>query len=212
MKPSTVVNSSATSGTPSKQTMADCGTWTRAELNNIKILIQGIRNTQTSQFSNSFFGATLSITYYVDYYSYTIENVSAAHTLVLSDRPTYQLTATSTVQGQDASITPASVTVYEANPVEFVIEAGDMTSIRLLDNNTEVTTDIIHEDNQYKYIIDSVMAAHTIVLEDLLIAYLKLSGAWVKYSKIYKKINGVWVQQSTNENILDATTVYVYNS
>lgn len=158
-------------------------------------------------------GATCYIEYVTpDYYTYTVQNISAVHTLVLSDRPTYQLTSSSTVQGQTASITPASVTVYENNPATFIISATDISSIRLVDNNAEVTENIIYESGQYKYIIDSVMAVHTIVLEDLLIAYLKLSGAWVKYSKIYKKISGVWVQQATNENILDATAVYVYNS
>lgn len=158
-------------------------------------------------------GATCYIEYVTpDYYTYTVENISTTHTLVLSDRPTYQLTSSSTVQGQTASITPASVTVYENNPATFIISATDISGVRLTDNNTEVTEDIIYESGQYKYVIDAVLAAHTIVLEDLLIAYLKLSGAWVKYSKIYKKINGAWVQQATNENILDATTVYIYNS
>lgn len=86
--PTTVTNSSATSSTPVKQTMNDCGTWTREELEDIKILTQGIRTTSTNAFGISFFGAKLTINYTVPddpYYSYTINNINTDHDVVVSE-------------------------------------------------------------------------------------------------------------------------------
>lgn len=42
-------------------------------------------------------------------------------------------------------------------------------------------------------------------------AYLKVSGAWGKYSTVYKKVNGIWVKQSNLSNVFDSGTNYKPN-
>lgn len=85
--PTTVTNSSI-NNTVNVQTIANTGTWTRSELNDIKILIQGIRTTSTNVFNISFYGATLTVQYTLPtdpYYAYTLTNVSADHDILVSE-------------------------------------------------------------------------------------------------------------------------------
>ena len=64
------------------------GSWTRSELDNIKIVIRVQRGTNTSQSSFSFWGATLTVNYTLPsdpYYTYTITNISADHDILVSE-------------------------------------------------------------------------------------------------------------------------------
>ena len=84
----TTITNTSVNNTVYVQQIADTGTWTREELDNIKILIEAVRGSSTSAFTLSFYGATLSVTYTVpaeDYYVYTLSNVSADHTIIISD-------------------------------------------------------------------------------------------------------------------------------
>lgn len=75
------------------------GSWTRAELDDIKIRFKIVRDTSdyTANASFSFFGATLTVAYTVTpenpyYWTYTISNVTADHTVVITgDAPTKTL-------------------------------------------------------------------------------------------------------------------------
>ena len=73
---------------PSTVTIDGGTSWTRAELDNIKIkfsVTRGSNNTTTDS-TWSFFGATLTVNYTVlsdeHYYTYTITNVTGAHTVI----------------------------------------------------------------------------------------------------------------------------------
>ena len=64
------------------------GSWTRSELDNIKIVIRVQRGTNTSQSSFSFWGATLTVNYTLPsepYYTYTLTNISADHDILVSE-------------------------------------------------------------------------------------------------------------------------------
>lgn len=185
--------------------------WTVEELQNLRIRITATHNNSTSNGDIRIYGADLTVAYHRDeYYSYTLENISATHTLVLSDRPTYQLTASSTTQ--TGTITPISSTIYENNNAEFILTVDDITKIRLMDNDADVTDSIIYEDGNFKYIIDSVLGIHTIVLKDKLIVYHKINDQYVAIAKIYKKIAGEWVEQDDVENIFEQDKIYIKRS
>ena len=47
------------------------------------------------------------------------------------------------------------------------------------------------------------------VPDDGPILYIKEDGIWNAYSTVYKKANGIWVQQSDLENVLNSTAKYV---
>lgn len=66
------------------------GTWTRDELENIKIRIGNNYNGGTTSYYTRFYGAELTVTYTVqdDYYSYTIQNVTTNHTVAVRPNKT----------------------------------------------------------------------------------------------------------------------------
>ena len=63
------------------------GSWTRSELDDIKIVIRVQRGTDTTQASFSFWGATLTVNYTLPsdpYYTYTLTNIGADHDILVS--------------------------------------------------------------------------------------------------------------------------------
>lgn len=66
----------------------DGGSWTRNELNDIKIVLYIQRGNNTTQASFSFWGATLTVNYTLPadpYYAYTITNIDADHDVIVSE-------------------------------------------------------------------------------------------------------------------------------
>ena len=83
--PTQIRNSSINDGTIYTLSIDGGNSWTRNELNNLKILIQAIRGSDTNTFNISFYGASLTIQYSVPttpYYKYTISNITADHDIV----------------------------------------------------------------------------------------------------------------------------------
>ena len=77
-----------TSSTKTTYTISNTGSWTSDELKNLKIRFYGVRGTSLTDANHyvRFFGATVTVQYYVDaYYSYEVSNISADHTLELND-------------------------------------------------------------------------------------------------------------------------------
>lgn len=42
--------------------------------------------------------------------------------------------------------------------------------------------------------------------------YVKVNGAWVAVTAVYKKVNGSWVQQSNLSSLFNTSTKYVLRS
>ncbi len=179
---------------------------TVAQLSNLKL------KCRLGYYGGAINGATCYIEYYTEneYHSYTISNVSETHTLVLSDRPTYQLTSSSTTQ--NGIITPSSITVYERNSVIFVIDAIGILTLSLSDNGTNVTENIVYENGEFRYIIESVEGIHTLVLNDKAPdtrIYIKINGEYIAASKVFKKISGSWCEQTSFTNIFESNKIYI---
>ena len=86
------VSVTGTNTSPSTVTVNGGNSWTRNELNDLKIKFQVTRNTSSSSSAStfSFYGATVSITYTVPagnpyYWTYTLSNVTTAHTIIVGD-------------------------------------------------------------------------------------------------------------------------------
>lgn len=74
-----------------------------------------------------------------------------------------------------------------------------------------VTWQVTYEVEGYIYTITSIVENHVIVVTSggsTQILYFKISGTYVAASKVYKKANGSWVQQSDLTNVFDAETNY----
>ena len=203
------VTPTGTNASPSTHTI-NGGSWTRAELDDAKIkfsVTRGSSNTTTGA-TFSFYGATLSVSYFIDeHYSYTLETVTGNHTVTLEDRPRFSVRSNSFVDG--VSIDPAQVLVYEGNDVSLEIDAVNMAMLRLLDNGVDVTNYITGTIGNYVYTIENVMFPHSLNLGYKTLVYAKVDGSWVKFTRAYVKANGSWVRQESIDNLFSYQNIYV---
>lgn len=64
-------------------------------------------------------------------------------------------------------------------------------------------------ETYYTYTITNLDADHTVLVALSQMMYVKQGGAWVPVKKVYKKIGGVWVEQSDLTNLLDTNLLLV---
>ena len=152
------VSVSGSNSSPSTQTVSG-GTWSRADLNNIKILFQVTRGSSntTTQSTWSFFGATLSVTYTVSadnpyYWTYTVSNLAADHVVLVDNVGAYvppeedpQYTYYSlTVSSINATTSPGSGTtrVVAGTNNTITITPSDPQLTLALDNGVDITNQL----------------------------------------------------------------------
>ena len=178
--------------------------WTMSDVENAKVLLYGVRNDTNSNNDTGgtrdnlcMHGADIIVTYTdgetFNGYTYTIQNVQTAHTVVITENPRYTVTSQSNVYG--VTVSPASETVYGRQSVTVTID-GDITGAVVLDNNIDVTTQLrTLNATSHTYTIASVVAPHTIVVTEpgAESDYIKVGGAYKKVLGYYKKVNGAWV-------------------
>ena len=144
---------------PSTVTINGGTSWTRAELNNIKIkftVTRGSQNT-TSDSTMSFYGATLTVNYtpVIEssyYYTYTLTNVRAAHVIVLDQAGVYippeedpQLTYYPiTISSINATTDPPTGTtrVVAGTNNTITIYPSDPQLTLALDNGVDITSQL----------------------------------------------------------------------
>lgn len=149
-------------------------------------------------------------------YTYTLNNIQTNHSLIfVFGNVSYYFVTSS---GTNCRLFPDG---------QSVRLAGDSYSINIIPDN--VTDTVVLTDNgieqtleqetgvdkygnpavSYKYKINAVNAAHTLVVTSAAVAsdalYIKLNNTWTQISKVYKKVNGAWVEQSlsylSNNNV-----------
>ncbi len=135
------------------------GTWSRADLNNIKILFQVTRGSSntTEDCTWSFFGATLSVTYTMPvdnpyYWTYTISNLAADHAVLVENAGAYippeedpQYTYYSlTLSSINATTNPSSGTtrVVAGTNNTITITPSDPQLTLALDNGVDITNQL----------------------------------------------------------------------
>ena len=144
---------------PTTVTINGGSNWTREELNNIKIKFQvtrGSSNTDTAS-TWSFFGATLTVTYTLPvvnpyYWTYTINSVTAAHNIVLSDSiieipdedPEYNYYPI-TVSSINADTDPGKGTIrlVEGSNQTITIYPTDPLVTLITDNGVDVSSQLV---------------------------------------------------------------------
>lgn len=137
--------------------------WTRAELDNIKIRERVVRGTSstTSQASFSFWGATLTVEYTLPaenqyYWTYSLTNVSADHTIIISDAiielpeedPQYNYYPI-TISSINATTTPGRGTtrVVEGTNQTITIYPSDPLLTLVTDNGVDVSSQLVQHGN-----------------------------------------------------------------
>lgn len=130
------------------------GTWTRADLNNIKLLFEGVHASGNTQaVTCTFWGATLSVTYALgDYYEYSLSNVNADHTIIVGDKaipipdedPQYNYYPI-TISSINAVTDPGRGTtrVVEGTNQVVTITPSETQVTLILDNGVDVSSQLV---------------------------------------------------------------------
>jgi hypothetical protein len=92
-----------------------------------------------------------------------------------------------------------------------------------LDNNVDVSSRLERVESQvekdgstityvnYIYNLSNISATHNLVISSAgnYTIYLKVNGSWITASKIYKKIDDRWQEQSEFSNLFDSDKIYI---
>lgn len=141
------------------------GTWTRSELNNIRLRV----GCQTQSYWGTsyirFYGADLTINYTTTggTFIYTLTNVQSAHTITVEEAPNVTITASSTYT--NATATPATQKVYTTQNGVVTISTTNYAAIDVKDNGTDVKSSLVSAGgNNYTYTLTTPTVNHTIVV------------------------------------------------
>lgn len=158
-----------------------------------------------------------------NYYTYTLDNINQKHSLifVFGDVSYYYVTSS----GTSCKLYPDGQFVkLEGDSYRLTIVPDDPNAtVTITDNNADVTgslelkTSEVEKDGStvtyksYNYSISNISAAHTLLISCATNGtyYMKVNGAWVAFSKVYKKIDDRWQEQSDFSNIFGTNTIYI---
>ena len=178
----------------------ETGTWTDEEARNAKIRIYVKRDTSltTTNYYVRFYGATLNISYSLDYTEYEIS--STINTDLVN------------------SINPAGTT-YVREGTDYVLSIyadnlGQLENLEVDDNGNNVTSELVlynidGEPSSFIYTLANVSNDHLIELVDDIVFYVKSNDGFVGITAIYKKINGYWEKQTDYKYIFNMNNVYI---
>lgn len=170
------------------------GTWSRDELDDARVRFYAVRNTGSTNSSIYLrpYGADLTVNY-------------------TWDETIYSISASSNVQGVSVSTTSGETTSGGTNVITL-FGVSSLSDIQLLDNGSDVTSSLVVSGSNYVYTLTNVSADHTVTVSDITpseVMYTKSNGSWTTMSKVYKKINNAWVEQTDLTNVFEADKIYV---
>ena len=141
----------------------------------------------------------------------------------------YAISISSSVQGVGISAQDSETTGGGTNVIT-VTGVSDLSIIKLMDNNVDVTSSLVVSGSNYTYTLNNVDADHTIVVEDNSSSsseksyvkknnafvestnqYVKETNSWLNrtISKIFWKINGSWTETNVSMSGKTAFKIYV---
>ena len=143
-------------------------------------------------------------------YTYTLNNINQKHSLVFIFGNVNYYFITS--NGNSSKLYPdGQVVKLEGDSYLLRIVPNDASAtVTLKDNNVDKTSSLEYESGtdkygntvvNYIYKLTNITAAHTLVVTvggSQSRIYIKESNSWTQYSKVYKKINGSWVEQDSS--------------
>ena len=134
-------NASTISNSTTAFTMTP-GTWTRDELQNVRIRLHGVRGTSntTSTYYFRFYGATFTVNYSVDGIAYTIG-------------------ATSNVTG--TTVDPATQEVMEGQDAVVTIYSTAIDGLKITDNNNDISNELVQHEMPTGGTISKVPESYT---------------------------------------------------
>jgi hypothetical protein len=167
------------------------GNWTASEFNNGVELQLTLNRTKTGYYIR-FYASTLSIDYSWDEYFYSI-------------------TTSSTAQGVTISASENETTSGGTNTITLT-NVSSLSAIQLIDNGDDVTSSLVASGSNYIYTLSNVSDDHTIVVSDVqqqTSSLYRKTNSWSQYTKVYKKTNNSWVQQTISLDLFDGNKIIV---
>lgn len=140
----------------------NCGTWTREELDDIKI-VYTVRSTTARRFG--MYGASLRVTYEVPRL-YTITNVQADHTITIEEAPYYTMSTASTYAGATLATSLSKVYQNQSTSVTVTLSVANLYEVIVKDNNVDVTNQFTGSNGTYTRTISNINANHTFSVEE----------------------------------------------
>lgn len=189
-------------------TLSGIQSFTRSELSNARLKISG--KSGSSGRSIYFYGADLGVVYEYagdTYYLYT-SSATKTKTVRIETRPTYQVTASSSVSG--VVISPSSGSVYEDHNVVFNMTIPDIDAVSVVDNGNDIKNLLVGSGTSYIYTITNINTAHTISISEIesdIKMYQKINGQYINIKKVYKKISNIWREVQIED--LTEKTIYI---
>ena len=154
-------------------------------------------------------------------YTYTLTNINQKHSLifVFGDVTFYYITSS---VGSGGRIFPDGQQVKLAgDEYKINIVPNNVSDVvNITDNGVNKTSELEKKEGtdksgnpavSYLYKLTNIQAAHTlnvIIGGATIQLYVKENGSWVTYSKAYKKINGVWVEQPDISSVFNTAANY----
>ena len=189
-------------------TLSGIQSFTRSELSNARLKISG--KSGSSGRSIYFYGVDLGVVYEYagdTYYLYTL-SATKTKTVRIETRPTYQVTASSSVSG--VVISPSSGSVYEDHNVVFNMTIPDIDAVSVVDNGNDIKNLLVGSGTSYTYTITNINTAHTISISEIesdIKMYQKINGQYINIKKVYKKISNIWREVQIED--LTEKTIYI---
>lgn len=151
-------------------------------------------------------------------YTYTLNDIGEKHSLifVFGDVEYYFVTSS----GENCKLYPDGQMIKLAGQsYHLTIVPDNVTAeVAITDNGIDKTSALVKEEGvsktgsaivNYIYKISNVNSAHNLIITiGGATIYIKTSGSWRSYRKVWKKISGNWVQQA-DIRIFDPDTKYV---
>ena len=157
-------------------------------------------------------------------YTYTLTNINQKHSLVFvfGNVEYYFINSSGNASKlyPDGSFIKLAGEDYKL----IIVPNNSSATVTITDNNQDKTSSLVREEGQdksgntivnYIYEINNITATHNLVVSCITGSgpriYLKINDTWRTYSKVYKKINGSWVEQtsSTWSTIFNTSANYV---
>ena len=157
-------------------------------------------------------------------YTYTLTNINQKHSLVFvfGNVEYYFINSSGNASKlyPDGSFIKLAGEDYKL----IIVPNNNSATVTITDNNQDRTSSLVRQEGQdksgntivnYIYEINNIVATHNLVVSCTTGSgpriYLKINDTWRTYSKVYKKINGSWVEQtsSTWSTIFNTSANYV---
>lgn len=158
-----------------------------------------------------------------NYYTYTLTNIQQSHNLIfVFGDVTYWYINSS---GSGCKLYPnGQYVVLDGDSYKLTIVPNENNAtVSITDNGSNVTNSLERIESQvekdgntityvnYIYRLSNISSTHNLIINCVSgsTIYMKVNNSWIAISKVYKKIDDRWQEQSDYSSLFDLTKIYV---